>query len=823
MSPHPPPLSRRTGEGGALRRIPALVALGLTLAALAGLLSAFARVRDLDLRRPPVRSVRFVDRTGTLLRSLPVEERLRARWLDAAEQPALLRDLTVLAEDRRFRWHPGVDPLALARAAAQNLFAGRVVSGGSTLTTQVVRLLAPRPRTLASKAAEALDALVLDRLWSKDDQLTFYLNAAPYGHGLTGVAEAADGYFGKPVDALTPMEAALLVVAPRAPSKLNPARGGGASRGRALDLLARAADAGLIAAADVALAATEVTVAAAPAFPAAELHATERARAWLREHPEAGPAAEVATTLDARLQHTLARILARHLAEPQLARLGANGAVVVLDARTSDVLGYVGSADYFDAARRGANDGVAAPRQPGSTLKPFLYALALAGPFTLATPLLDVPMRVVTERGAYSPVNFGRTFAGPVRLRLALANSLNVPAARTLEALGTGAFLELLRRLGLALPRDAGHYGLGLALGNGEVPLQGLAAAYAALVNGGFARAPRLVAAVTRADGSRTDLAPDPGTPVLDPRAAWLIGDVLADPQARSLEFGASAALDLPFRVAVKTGTSADFRDSLAVGATPERVVAVWVGSFVRTPLPGTAGAVGAGPILHDALSVLYGDTPPAWPEPPPLATARVCALSGGLPGPDCPGTTVERFVPGTEPREPCRFHRRLRVDPANGLLAGPACPDDATELRPFVDLPAEAHTWARDAGLPLAPTAWSPRCPAPPAPLDGGGWGERSSGGEGSRSGSEVRLLSPSDGGVYYLDPGLPPDRRVLLARAEDALGRRLAWTLDDRPLGDFASNDAVTIPLAEGTHRLSVRPRGGTSVAEAAFVVRR
>jgi penicillin-binding protein 1C len=779
---------------------------------LTSLFAAYARVRGFDLRRPPVRSVRFVDRHGALLRSLPIDQRLRGRWTAKEEQPSLLRDLTVLAEDARFRWHPGVDPLALARAVLQDVRAGHVVSGGSTLTAQVVRLLHPRPRTLASKAAEAVDALVLDRLWSKDEQLTFYLNAAPYGHGLTGAAEAADGFFAKPLAALTPLETALLVVAPRAPSRLNPARGGEAARRRALDVLERAAERGLVSSEALALARTEAATAGLPAFPSAELHATERARTWLREHPDAGPATEVATTLDARLQHALARVLGRHLAEPGLVRLGANGAVVVLDARTSDVLGYAGSADYFDTARGGANDGVTAPRQPGSTLKPFLYALALTRGYTLATPLLDVPTRVTTPRGTYAPVNFGRTFAGPVRLRLALANSLNVPAARTLADLGVEPFLDLLRRLGLPLPLDPEHYGLGLALGNGEVPLLDLAAAYAALVNGGLARAPRLVVSVTSDDGSETRVAPDPGTAVLDPTAAWLVTDVLADPQARSLEFGASAALDLPFRVAVKTGTSADFRDSLAVGATPDHVVAVWVGAFDRTPLPGTAGAVGAGPVLHDVLTVLHGDTPPEWPAAPPLVSVRVCALSGARPGPDCPATTDELFQPGSEPSAPCPFHRRVRVDRANGLLAGPGCADADTERRLFAALPDDARDWARDAGLPLPPVAWSPRCPGT-SPDDE----------TRERSGTPVRLVTPADGAVYYLDPGLPPERRVLLGRANAPRADRLTWRLDDRPLGTFPTDASVTLTLTEGLHRVEVRPEGAMAGAAADFEVRR
>jgi penicillin-binding protein 1C len=785
----PQAANRPTPHGGSLtRRL--LLAL-LALVALAGLVQAVAswqRVRAWDLSRPRYRSVRMLDRDGALLRSLPVEARLRSQWTPLGRLPRQLSGLTLLAEDRRFRSHPGVDPLALGAALLADLRAGRVVRGGSTITEQVVRMLHPRPRTLPHKLAELCDALALDALWSKDALLEFYLNTAPYGNSLQGVTEAAWGYFDKPPEGLSPLECALLAIAPRSPERLNPARlADGERRGLAPRLLARAhrllsdgVGAGLLTADDLRLALDEAPQVELPDFPLAGMHATERVRAWLAASGE-DAATEVRTTLDHGLQARVERILGRRL-EAGARERGVNGAVVVLEAASGDVLAYVGSADYFDARALGANDGVDAHHQPGSTLKPFAYLLALSSGTTLATVLADVEREVVTPDGTYRPRDYSGRFAGPVRARLALANSLNVPAVSLLEGLGPERLLEFLRQAGLSVDQPAAHYGLGLVLGNPEVSLLELAGAYTLLARGGEVHRPRLVTRLERSDGSHVSYPPALGRVLADPGPVALINDALSDPQARAPEFGWANALDLPFRVAVKTGTSADFRDNLVLAWTPRHVVAVWVGSFRRDPMPGTPGMVGAGPIARDVLFALYGDQPPEWPPPPALSGVTICPLSGARPGPLCPQRSLELFLPGSEPRGTCTWHR------PDGLW-----------------LPQEMRDWAGRVGLALLPLEQA-----------------RPGDAFAAAQADAPRVLSPAPGALYYLDPALPAAQQALRGEAQGRPGDVLEWELDGVQVGTTAPGVRLKLPLRAGPHRLKVVGRPSGAATEVNYEVR-
>ena len=684
-------------------------ACAAALALLAGLVAVgLVQTADLQPGAPRYRALSILDREGRVLRSIPSQGRLRGRWTPLEEIPPLLVALTVLAEDQRFYAHPGVDPLALARAVTQNLRAGRVVSGASTLTSQVIRMLRPRPRRWWAKALELGEALALELRWDKADILETYLNIAPYGHSLRGVAEASRGFFGKPPALLSPLEAALLVVAPRGPTRLNPASGGAAALTRARRLIARARAASVLSKGDAALSDTEATGHGAPLFPVTAMHATEAIRRWATGRADRAEIASVETTLDRDLQPALARILRRHLAPIQSQR-PMNGAVVVLDAERSDVLGHVGSTAYFDAANLGAHDGTTIPRQPGSTLKPFVYLSALEQGYTLASVLDDVELRVRTEAGSYRPTDYSGRFAGPVRLRLALANSLNVPAVRLAERLGLSHLIARLQDLGIrSLGPDPRAHGLGLVLGNPEIPLLELANAYAVLARGGTRRPTRLVRSWTLHDGSvHADAPPEPVRVARSEHVA-LITDVLSDPQSRALEFGGAETLRLPFPVAIKTGTSADYRDALLVAYTAEHVVAVWVGSFERVALPGTPGALAAGPIARDVLFHLYDDRAPAPPTAPPLVEAGICPLSGRLRGPACPLVTRERFVPGSAPAERCGWHRHVQIDVRNGLRAGPACPPELTRRAEVVTLPERVRAWAMCAELPAPPERWS-------------------------------------------------------------------------------------------------------------------
>lgn len=538
-------------------RLP-LAGAGL-LAGLAGVGLGLDRAFPPDLSRLESTSRLVTDRAGRPLSALPAPGGIWRLPATTADVPPHLVALLVAAEDARFGWHPGVDPLAVGRAAFQWARAGRVVSGGSTLAMQVARLLEPRPRTLRSKAIEAFRALQLQARLGRQGVLEAWLTLAPMGGNLEGVRAGALAWFGRDARNLDPAESALLVAIPRRPEALRPDRHPAAARAaRDSLLLLRAATAPGITSADHALLATDVPHIRQP-MPALAPHLSR----------QAGAAGESRTTLDAPLQRALEALLAeaRDALPPRV-----SAAAVVADLRTREILALVGGA-WGDEARAGALDLTRAVRSPGSTLKPLLYALSfeagLARPETL---LEDAPIRF----GAYAPENFDHGFTGRVTVAQALRRSLNLPAVAMLDRLGPLRFASALKRLG-ALPRlPAGaEPTLPLALGGVGLTLRELLTLMAPLGDGGRAGALRWRTAAP---------APVPA-PALDPRAAAEIAAILTRPFPNGGPPG----------VAWKTGTSWGGRDSWALGFDARHVAGIWVGRPDGTPMVvGTHGATGA-------------------------------------------------------------------------------------------------------------------------------------------------------------------------------------------------------------------------------------
>ncbi|MGC9368571.1 MAG: penicillin-binding protein 1C [Paracoccaceae bacterium] len=534
-------------------------------------------------------SVEVLARDGTLLRAYTVAD---GRWrlavsLDAVDPRYL--DMLVAYEDKRFYRHPGVDGLALLRAAAQAAWNGRIVSGGSTLTMQVARLLEDSGTgRWKGKIRQARLALALERRLSKGQILTLYLNRAPFGGNLEGIRAATRAYFGKEPARLTPAEAALLVALPQAPTSRRPDRfpeRAAEGRARVLDRVVRA---GLLPA-DQAEAARRAPVPETRhPFPALAPHLADRA---LAEAPEA-PLHRL--TVDAPLQAQL-EALARRAVQGRGDALSV--AILVADHRSGEILASVGSPDFTDTARRGFVDMTQALRSPGSTLKPLVYGLAfdegLAHPETL---IEDRP----TAFGQYRPVNFDGEYRGTIRLREALQQSLNIPVVALTEALGPARLMTGLRRAGMQPELPDGTPGLAIALGGLGVTLEDLARLYAALANGG-----RPVPLTWRADA-------EPGAPgprVLSSEAAWQVADILR---------GTPAPPAAPQGVlAFKTGTSYGHRDAWAVGFDGEHVVAVWMGRADGTPVPGAFGGDLAAPLLFEAFTRLKPRPAPLPPPPP--------------------------------------------------------------------------------------------------------------------------------------------------------------------------------------------------------------
>lgn len=752
-------------------------------------------------------SARFVDRQGVLLRETPSELGQRGR-------PASLEDIgerillaSIVAEDHAFFAHDGIDRRALLRAIAQNVGHGRTVSGASTITQQLVKLLESRgqehPRTLATKLWETARAQNLETRRSKAEILEAYMQRLPYGHGWVGPEAAAQGYFGRSSHQLSWAQASFLAVLPRAPSYLDPYRHRDRVDRRARALLDQLHIRGLLTDAEHERAANEPVQLRAIEHPFEAPAFVERLRS--RDPNVHGP---VGTTLDLALQRDVQGLVGTHRAA--FARqLAHNAAVLVLDNATGDVLAYVASADFNDATIAGQVDMIAARRQPGSTIKPFVYALAFEQGHSPLTMLADVPTSFQEGPGqAYTPQNFHRGFVGPIPARDALAASLNIPPIRLAAEFEPGALLERLHRLGFAsLDRDASHYGVALALGSGEVTLEELAAAYMALARDGLAIDPR----------KHVDDPPPRPRSVFAPSIAAAITDALADPLARLRLLGdQTSPFDIGFPVALKTGTSSGFRDAWTVGYTRERTVAVWMGNTSGAAMLEVTGSGGAGPLFADVMRRAMRDVHPA----PLVASAHlrvveVCPHSGHLPGPDCPAAVERRIPVDHELASTCPIHRR--ADPPRSPTDPWTCREGGRER--IAVLPPEYDAWLRTLppgargrapdDIPWIAAEHTEHCLEAPLPHP------------------TLVVDEPQAGGVYWVrNPA--SDRVPVRAHYEGPLAARpslVDWVVDGERQARVGPPYAATLELGPGDHRIYARPvdpRAAVRVPAVHFAVR-
>ena len=797
-----------------------LAALALVLLPNLALLVAAALTPlppELAASLPPSTGVVLRDRHGVVMRELRADDGVRARWLPLAEAGDHLPRAVLAAEDRRFFHHPGVDPLALLRAVGQLVVHRGVVSGASTLTQQLARNLVKRPRTLRGKFGEMALALRIERSLSKQEILEQYLNRISFGPGLRGVEAASRFYFDKPTRDISLAEAAALAGIPRGPAVYDPHKGTARLKRRRDRVLDRMLDAGLASPEDVVRARAEPIVIAPAGGGLGAPHLVRGLMAGGLD-PAVGPLRNLTSaltlTIDRGLQREL-EVLARETAQALAPRHVSAAAIVVLDNATGEILAYVGSPDMEDAARLGQNDGVLALRQPGSTLKPFVYELAMERlGFTAATVLPDVETFLPTRDGDYRPNNYDGRFHGPVRLREALANSYNVPAVWTADAVGPSRVLARLAEVGIGtLGADADHYGAAIALGDGEVRLLDLAGAYATLARGGVYRPVSAVREAIGKDGAPVVLARPQGRRVMDEATAWVITDILADRASRIASFGEGNVLELPFAVAAKTGTSKGFRDNYTIGFTPDVTVGVWVGNFDGSPMEGVSGVTGAGPLFHEAMLAaarFAASTGPRDFDRPAgrVEEIEVCSLSGALPTDACEHRRREVFavVAGagegggggrsTAPTSACAMHERARIDKRNGLRAGKACGADVVEERVFERFDARMAAWARAAGRPVMQEAWSPPCPGGPAE-------------ETHAARGRLRVAYPQEGARFSIDPGAAAKQAIRL-RADVPPGvAEVRFVIDGRARAVKAPF-AVEWSLSPGSHRVRVEADG-------------
>lgn len=742
-----------------------------------------------------ITSLKIFDRHGELLREVLSSQEGRGRWCPVNEISPHLLNAVRATEDARFYSHPGVDPLALCRAAWQNLRAGRIVSGGSTISMQVIRNVFRPKRTLIEKVREAWYALRLERMMPKEEILLQYVNRVPFGNQTYGIDAAARLYFGKPPAQLSLAEAAFLAAIPNSPTLNDPYKRFARVKERQRYVLDRMMNEELISEEERERAEHEPLVLVprraqfkAPHFTTMILHQLSP--------DETEGSAEISTTLDYGIQKAVELLLQGHLA--RLKKHGiSNGAVVVIDNRTHELVALVGSRDFFDTAASGQVNGALALRQPGSTLKPFTYGIALDQGMTAATLLADIPRLNGNGDTDFLPENYDKKYHGPVRMRTALACSYNVPAVRTLERFGEEMVLQKLHAAGFeSLKQPSAFYGVGLTLGNGEVTLLELANAYSALANRGTFHSLQMIDSVK---GSLTRIGRGETRTLFPPQVAYLLTDILSDAQARAPAFGVNSSLSLPFPCAAKTGTSKDYKDNWTVGYTPLYTVSVWVGNFDAKPMKLVSGITGAAPLFRDIMLLLHQSHPSvSFTQPEGLTTARICPRSGMLVGKDCPGEMREIFIAGTEPREVCTMHRKLRIDRRNGVLAGRSTPREYIEERVFEIFPPLFAAWAEKEGIPKPPTNVS-----------------RDLGGD-----VPLAISSPMSGDVFRLDPILRADYQTITIQSLVNAGvHRVSLWMNGREIASLQPPFRYRLPLVslpKGRHTLVVKGMQGTTHVE-------
>jgi penicillin-binding protein 1C len=649
------------------RKASKVILVLLAMCLLIRMIPYLAPIRAADITQNQL-AMEFSDRNGLSLGTILTRDQEHTAVVALNQVSPQFIQAILAAEDGQFYHHGALDLKAVVRAIQEAIRAKRIVSGASTITMQLARMLNPVPRTLFGKLEEIWLSWRLTAGMDKDEILSNYINRLPMGGNIYGVEAASRIYFSISARDLNVAQASLLAAIPNNPTYFNPYEHWERLKRRQKYVLNRMVQEGYITRSmaeriyieKVVFQPRQQGIIAAPHFlfwlanqQKTPPLAPPRKRGGVHEEREL-MSSPVRTTINRPLQQFVEAQV-----KQVLVNLAANNvddaAALVIDNHTGEVLAYVGSPDYFDEAKLGRNDGVQALRQPGSTLKPFVYELALEkGKIRPNTILPDVPAHyAIPGAKLYSPTDYNQKFLGPVRVRLALANSLNVPAVRVLEKVGVQAFLNRLHELGFEhLTNSPEYYGLGLTLGSGEVNLWELAKAYVTM-----ARQGETTPLVTILDNSPIQ---NPKSKIQN-RTTWqLITDILSDRYARATAFGVDSVLSLPFPTAVKTGTSSNFRDTWTVGFSNDYTVATWVGNFNGEPMRQVSGVTGAAPLWNRIMLHLHeNQEPAAFPPPEALVKLPICAISGLKPTPDCSLVVEEYFYP----EDKQNYERQTRFD----------------------------------------------------------------------------------------------------------------------------------------------------------------
>ncbi|MCG8697040.1 MAG: penicillin-binding protein 1C [Bacteroidales bacterium] len=684
-------------------------------------------------------SVRIFDRKGKLLRESVSKKGARAEWINFEDISPHVINTTLAAEDKRFYNHHGIDYYAVTRAIKQIITHQRIVSGASTISMQLARVLYDHSHAWYGKLGQAFNAKRIERTLDKNEILEQYLNRVFYGAGAIGIEAAGKQYFGKPNQHLSLAEASLIAGLTQAPSRYNPFKNFEQAKNRQKRILENLLKNNLIDNDEYDRALNEAIILKRSANELYAMHFTDYVLANI-EH-----SGDIHTTIDMDLQVRIEKMVTNHVQSYQAGGL-TNASVVILDNISGDIISMVGSADYWNDTD-GSVNGALSLRQPGSALKPFTYALAFERGKTPASIVPDIETEYIGRDGdLYIPRNYSEKFYGPVMIKHALGRSLNIASIRTLNFVGIDTLLQRLKLAGIStLNEDADFYGLGLTLGNGEVTLLELAQAYSAFARKGKSCKARYLLQTKR----------ESSTKVFSEEICFLITDILSDEKLRIQAFGSANPLLFDFPIAIKTGTSANFRDNWVVGYTDKYTIAIWAGDFTGEPMNQFSGSVGAGPLFNKITNLVIKHYDKRYfPQKPELIRGMqkilVCPLSGKTPTIHCPNyesitTLIEEYQ-----RAECHVHQLLKIDKRNGLLASDHCPSKYTEEKVFEVLSSTYSQWQSDNNRDKPPLKYSPYCM--PDQI----------------ASNALVITSPLDGDIFLLEPGYNPETQSIALKGE-------------------------------------------------------
>ena len=729
----------------------------------------------------------------------------------------LLHQAMLTSEDRWFYYHWGINPVSIATAFYDNLTAGKVVRGGSTITMQLARLMEPKKRNVPNKLYEMFRALQLELTYSKSEILTFYFNMLPYGGNIVGTAAASRFYFNKPQHLISLGEAALLAAIPNSPERLRPDRFPENARKARDKVLNRLLLRQQISKQQWREALQEPIPTKRYPLPFKAPHLARMLVRGKRQAAEPTTSSRIYTTIDAKVQETALRILREYL-DTSLAsvvrhRLPSTGAVVVMDTQSRQVLAMVGSHDFFDRQASGQINGTLAPRSPGSALKPFVYALAIEqGLVTPETLLFDVPVTYAE----YEPVNYDGKYSGYVTTRQALARSLNVPAVNLNARLEDYTLHAFLKQARISTLTSAKKYGLSMVLGGCEVNLLELTTLYAGLANMGEFAAyqltlPQPINKRNLQDTVPADFVERKRTPkrLFRQETSFIITEMLTTSQLPTNTVknpeAFESTMNLP-KIAWKTGTSYGHRDAWCIGYSPKLTIGVWLGNFDGKGLSMMSGTDAATPILFALFTALTGQDTHRWfTKPEQLKTRQVCTLSGAPVSPHCPTRKSDVYIPGISPVATCTMHKRVYIDETTGYSLCSHCrnlPKAASQKGDkaiiFEEWTAEAATWLAKNGfaVPVLPEH-NPLC-------------------NGAIAGTAPIILSPTKDTVYYIRAGVPlENQKIRLSASASNRTQELFWFLDGELIFKGNAGRQYWLTPVKGKHLLTCVDAEGRSVS--------